>query len=79
MPWFRLRNRRGAADAVRQLRVDHAMTQSELAEAMTSSRSTVSRLERGDDVALESAFRAFAEMDYELIAIPRGSKVTIAP
>jgi DNA-binding XRE family transcriptional regulator len=53
--------------------------QVDLADRVGVSRSTVQRLERGDDVSVDSLLSTLAELGLEAILVPRGARVTVSP
>ena len=75
--FYRARTGRALADAVRGARGSRGLTQTELAEAIGSSRPTVSRIERGVPVAVDTVMAALAECGYEIVVVPRGSVITV--
>lgn len=77
--FYRARTAGALANAVRGARDTHGLTQSELADAIGSSRPTISRMERGAPVAADTVLAALAECGYEVVVVPRGSRVTVAP
>ncbi|MGY6497888.1 MAG: helix-turn-helix domain-containing protein [Microcella sp.] len=78
MRWFRARSRRDFGGAVADARKDAKLTQFDLAERTGLSRSTVQRLEGGEDVSLEAALTALAELGFEAIIVPRRSRVQVS-
>lgn len=77
MRWFCARSRRDFGAAVADARKDAKLTQFDLAERTGLSRSTIQRLERGDDVALGAALTALAELGHEAVIVPRRSRVHV--
>ena len=75
--WFRARSTAAVGAAIQSMRVSNDMSQDELADQTHSSRATISRLERGHDVALSQMIAATAALKYELILVPRGARVTV--
>ena len=75
--WYRGRSKADLASAVRQIREEAGVDQATAAERVSSSRSTISRIERGHDVSLHTALSIIAELGYEIVLIPRGSGVTV--
>lgn len=75
--WYWLKTIQGFGDAVRTMREVQQLNQDELALKINSSRPTISRFERGADISLSTAFEAIAALGYDLIAVPKGSEVTI--
>lgn len=62
--------------ALRAARTGAGVTQAELAERLGVSRMTVSRLEQGDGVSLETAVRALSELGLALAVVPKFSRVS---
>ena len=56
---------------LRRARRDRDLTQAELAERLGVTRMTVSRLERGESVSMETALRALSECGYALAVVPK--------
>lgn len=75
--WFRVRASRDLGFAVRTLRELHGETQTELAERLGSSRSSISRLEGGSDVGTHLLLAAVQAFGQELIIVPHGSRITV--
>ena len=75
--WFSARRRADLAAAIREMRDVTGFSQAQLADAIHSSRSSVSRMERGEDVALDVAMRSVEKLGYEIVVVPRGSKITV--
>lgn len=63
--------------AVRRAREHRGLHQADLAERLGVTRMTVSRLERGGAVSMETAIRALSECGYEVVVVPKFSRVTI--
>lgn len=64
-------------EAVRRARKTKGWQQAELAEILGVGRMTVSRLERGDSVNLETAMRALSECGYGVVVAPKFAKVEV--
>ena len=77
MLWFRARRRADLAAAIRGMRDVTGLSQAQLADAIHSSRSSVSRMERGEDVTLDVAMRSVEKLGYEIVVVPRGFKITV--
>ncbi|PFG34858.1 helix-turn-helix protein [Sanguibacter antarcticus] len=77
--FYRVRTLGALASAVQAVRTTSGTTQSELAQAIGSSRPTVSRMERGLPTATDTLVAALTECGYELVVVPIGSAVTVAP
>lgn len=76
--WYRARSRRDIGAAVRKARKREGANQIDLAERTGVSRSTVQRLERGDDVSVEALLNCLAELGLEAIIVPRGAHLTVS-
>lgn len=63
--------------AVRHARERRGLHQTDLAERLGVTRMTVSRLERGGPVSMETAIRALSECGYETVVVPKFSRVTV--
>ncbi|NDO89562.1 helix-turn-helix transcriptional regulator [Cellulosimicrobium cellulans] len=64
-------------EAVRRARETRGLTQSDLAERASSSRPTMSRLERGAPVASTTLLDVAAACGYELVLVPRGARLVV--
>ena len=60
--WFRARRRADLAAAFRGMRDVTGLSQAQLADAIHSSRSSVSRMEHGEDVTLDVAMRSVEKL-----------------
>ena len=58
---------------IRRARVERGLTQAELAERLGVNRMTVSRLEAGEAVSMETALRALSESGYAVAVAPKFS------
>lgn len=76
-PWFRARTADALGSAVRRARQVAVLSQDELARRASTSRPTVSRLERGSAVATSTLLDVAAACGYELILVPRGARLTV--
>lgn len=63
--------------AVRSTRLERGLTQKELADRLGVGRMTISRLEQGDAVSIETAIRALSECGYAIAIAPKFSRVAI--
>ncbi|HSV37616.1 MAG TPA: helix-turn-helix transcriptional regulator [Nocardioidaceae bacterium] len=68
---------RELGDAVRRVRVEQDLTQAELAERLGVVRMTISRLEQGEAVSMDTALRALAECGYAVAIAPKFSRLVI--
>ncbi|MBS2965387.1 helix-turn-helix transcriptional regulator [Actinocrinis puniceicyclus] len=59
------------------MRRSRGMTQAQLAEHLGADRTTVVAMEAGRPPGQERFFRAIGWMGYDLVAVPRGSRVTV--
>jgi DNA-binding XRE family transcriptional regulator len=76
-PWFRIRGASGMAQAVTAARKEAGLSQEALAERLGVSRLTVVRLETQPNTVIARLVRTFSVLGYDLVAVPRGSHVTI--
>ncbi|RYC13293.1 helix-turn-helix transcriptional regulator [Nocardioides zhouii] len=65
--------------AVRGTRQERGLTQQELAERLGVGRMTISRLERGDSVSVETAMRALSECGYAIAVAPKFTRLVAQP
>jgi len=63
--------------AVKTLREKSGENQSEFAERASTSRATISRLERYGAVSLGVAITAVNDLGYEIVIVPRGAMITV--
>lgn len=78
-PWYRARSRQDIGAAVRDARKSDGANQVEFADRAGVSRSTVQRLERGDDVSVDALLSALSELGLEAVIVPRGASITVSP
>jgi HTH-type transcriptional regulator / antitoxin HipB len=64
-------------DAVRRARKAKGWQQVDLAELLDVSRMTVSRLERGDSVSIDTAMRALSECGYGVVVAPKFAEIVV--
>jgi HTH-type transcriptional regulator / antitoxin HipB len=62
---------------VRRARQEKGLHQEELAERLGVTRMTVSRLERGQPVSVDTAIRALSECGYALVVAPKFTRVVV--
>lgn len=62
---------------VRHARHDKGLRQDELAERLGVTRMTISRLENGQPVSVDTALKALSECGYALVVAPKFTRVTI--
>jgi len=63
--------------AIRRARQGRSLLQADLAARLGVSRMTISRLERGEAVGLETALRALSECGYAVVVAPKFSRVDV--
>ncbi|BBZ50265.1 helix-turn-helix transcriptional regulator [Mycobacterium heidelbergense] len=62
---------------VRRARQDKGFHQDELADRIGVTRMTISRLERGESVSVDTALRALSECGIALALVPKFSRVAV--
>ena len=75
--WFRISSEKSLGEALALARKEAGLSQEELAQQIRVDRTTVVRLEAGRLQALERLMSAFAMLGYDLVAVPRGSRLTV--
>ncbi len=65
-------------DRIRTLRQAKDLRQEELADRIGVSRMTISRLERGEAVSVDTALRALSECGYAIAVAPKFTRVQVA-
>lgn len=63
--------------AIRNARQERGLTQSALAELISASRHTVVRLEKGENVSLDTAMAAVRALERDVALIPRFSRLDV--
>jgi transcriptional regulator with XRE-family HTH domain len=76
-PWFWLRGEGGPGRALAGVRHAAGLTQAQLASRLRMDRTTVLNMEAGRNPAVNRFLSLFNWMGYDLIAVPRGAKVTV--
>jgi transcriptional regulator with XRE-family HTH domain len=76
-PWFWLRGHGGAGRALAGVRHAAGITQAEIASRLGMDRTTVIDIEAGRNAAVNRFVALFNRMGYDLIAVPRGVRVTV--
>ncbi|MDR0283777.1 MAG: helix-turn-helix domain-containing protein [Propionibacteriaceae bacterium] len=76
-PWYRARTLLTLGTALADIRRTTGLSQSDAAEQTRTSRPTISRLERGHPVSTATVVDLLAATRYEILLVPRGSRVTI--
>lgn len=62
---------------IRRLRREKGLHQGELAERLGITRMTISRLERGESVSIDTALRALSECGYAIAVAPKFTRVAV--
>ncbi len=75
--WSWLPDPEALGRAVRDARRVRDLQQSDLAERLGVSRMTVSRLERGDSVSVDTALRALSECGLSIAAVPKFARIMV--
>ena len=76
-PWFWLRGDGGAGRALAGVRHSLGLTQTEIASRLGIDRTTVIDIEAGRNAAVNRFVALFNRMGYDLIAVPRGTRVIV--
>lgn len=76
-PWFWLRGDDGPGRALAGVRHAVGLTQAEIARRLGMDRTTVINIEAGRNTAVNGFVGLFNRMGYDLIAVPRGARVTV--
>jgi HTH-type transcriptional regulator/antitoxin HipB len=77
LPWSWVADPAALGAAIRDARRRRDLQQADLAERLGVSRMTVSRMERGEAVSIDTVLRALAECGVALVVAPKFSKVTV--
>lgn len=64
-------------DHVRRARQEKGLRQEELADRIGVTRMTLSRLERGEPVSVDTALRALSECGYAIAVAPKFTRVAV--
>lgn len=78
LPWSWVADPTGLGGVIRDARRSRGLQQVDLAERLGVSRRTVSRMERGEAVSIETALRALAECGVALAAVPKFARVEVS-
>ena len=62
---------------IRLLRRSAGLTQAELAERVGAGRMTISRLEQGESVSVDTALRALSECGHAVVIAPKFARLRI--
>jgi HTH-type transcriptional regulator / antitoxin HipB len=64
-------------DHIRSLRKAKGLRQDDLADRIGVTRMTISRLERGESVSVDTALRALSECGYAIAVAPKFARVEV--
>ena len=64
-------------EQIRRARLQKGLQQEELADRLGVTRMTVSRLERGQSVSVDTALRALSECGYAVAVAPKFTRVAV--
>lgn len=76
-PWFWLRGEEGPGRALAGARHEAGLTQAQLAARLHMDRTTVLNMEAGRNPAVRRYVSLLNWVGYDLIAVPRGARVTV--
>ena len=74
-PWFRVRSLQALGSALSEIRQAAGLSQSDAAERTHTSRPTVSRMERGQQVSTATVIDMVAVTGYDIVLVPRGARL----
>ncbi|HVB05233.1 MAG TPA: helix-turn-helix transcriptional regulator [Acidimicrobiales bacterium] len=75
--WYRIRDEASLGDAIAAVRKASGRSQEQLAARIGAERASIRRIEQGRLAVLGRIMKALGVCGYELIAVPRGTKVTV--
>lgn len=75
--WYRVRTLDALGTALAQIRHDADLNQTDAAVRTSTSRPTISRMERGLPASTGTVLGFLSATGYEILIVPRGSRVTI--
>ncbi|MDR3661195.1 MAG: helix-turn-helix transcriptional regulator [Mycobacterium sp.] len=64
-------------ESIRALRREKGLRQDELADRIGVTRMTISRLERGESVSVDTALRALSECGYAVAVAPKFTRLAV--
>lgn len=76
-PWFRVRSLQALGSALSEIRQAAGLSQSDAAEGTHTSRPTVSRMERGQQVSTATVIDMLAVTGYDVVLVPRGARLKV--
>jgi HTH-type transcriptional regulator/antitoxin HipB len=65
-------------EQIRRVRLEKSLQQDELADRLGVTRMTISRLERGQSVSVDTALRALSECGYAVIVAPKFIRLAVS-
>lgn len=77
LPWSWVGDPVALGHIIRQARRGRGLQQVDLAERLGVSRMTVSRMERGEAVAIDTVLRSLAECGVALVAVPKFARIVV--
>ena len=75
--WSWVTDSEGLGRVIREARRSRGLQQSDLSDRLGVSRMTVSRMERGDAVSVDTVLRALAECGIALAAVPKFARIEV--
>ena len=75
--WVRVKGSRNLGEALEQVRREAGVTQSELAERLDVTRTTVIDMEKGRPAAVRRLVDALSILGYDIVMVPRGATVEV--
>jgi transcriptional regulator with XRE-family HTH domain len=64
-------------EQIRRARLEKGLQQDELADRLGVTRMTISRLERGQSVSVDTALRALSDCGYAIAVAPKFARVSV--
>jgi transcriptional regulator with XRE-family HTH domain len=77
LPWSWAPDPVALGRAIRDARRSRGLQQADLAERLGVSRMTVSRMERGESVSIETVLRSLTECGVALVVVPRFARIEV--
>lgn len=77
LPWSWVADPVALGGIIREARRGRGLQQADLAQRLGVSRMTVSRMERGEAVAVDTVLRSLAECGVALVAVPKFARVVV--
>lgn len=76
--WSWVTDSKALGESLRNARRDRGLQQADVAERIMVSRMTISRMERGEPVAMDTVLRAMAECGVALVMVPKFARVRVS-